>query len=135
MLMPLVLLAVWLAATRRGYPRIFAAAVLLALTPLVNWLGAFALAVACVLLLLAGMGELDFRIAPVCAAGGLAYLLACFWLTPSFIRTIVFNWPTDSFAYQFATPQKWLLGGMIAGVLVLRLLFRLARASFYFCFV
>jgi hypothetical protein len=135
MLMPLVLLAIWLAATKRGYPRIFAAAILLALTPLVNWVGAFALAIACVLLLLAGLGERDFRIAPVCAAGGLGYLLACFWLTPSFIRTIVFNWPTDSFAYQFDSPQKWLVAGLIGGVLLLRMLFRLTRAPFYLCFV
>jgi hypothetical protein len=135
MLMPLVLLAVWLAATRRGYPRILAAAVLLALTPLVNWLGAFALAIACVLFLLAGVGEKDFRIAPVCLAGGFAYLLACFWLTPSFIRTIVCNWPADSLTYEFGTPQKWLVAGLIASVLVLRLLFRVTRASVYLCFV
>jgi hypothetical protein len=135
MLMPLVLLAVWLAATKRGYPRILAAALLLALTPLVNWVGAFALAIACVLLLLAGLGERGFRIAPVCAAGGLGYLLACFWLTPGFIRTIVFNWPTDSYAYQFGTPQHWLVAGLIASVLALRLLFRWTRASFYLCFV
>jgi hypothetical protein len=113
MLMPLALLAVWL----------------------VNWVGAFALAIACVLFLLSGLGERDFRIAPVCLAGVIGYLLACFWLTPSFIGTIVFNWPTDSFAYQFGTPQKWLVGGLIASILVLRLLFRLTRASFYLCFV
>ena len=135
MLMPLVPLAVWLAATKRGYPRILAAAVLLALTPLVNWVGAFALAIACALFLLAGLGERDFRIAPVCASGGLGYLLACFWLTPSFIRTIVFNWPTDSFAYRFDKPQQLLLGGLIASVLALRLLFRWTRAPFYLCFV
>ncbi len=135
MLMPLVLLAVWLAATRRGYSRILAAAVLLALTPLVNWVGAFALALACVLLLLSGLGTPDFRMKPVCISGGLGYLLACFWLTPAFIRTIVFNWPTDSFAYQFGTPQKWLAGGLIGGVVLLRLLFHFTRASFYLCFV
>jgi hypothetical protein len=135
MLMPLVLLAVWLAATKRGYPRILAAALLLALTPLVNWVGAFALAIACVLFLLAGLPEPGFRLAPVCAAGGLGYLFACFWLTPSFIRTIVFNWPTDSVAYQFGKPQELLVTGLVAGVLLLRLLFLFARASFYLCFV
>jgi hypothetical protein len=112
-----------------------AAALLLALTPLVNWVGAFALAIACVLFLLSSWGEPEFRIARICAAGGLGYLLACFWLTPSFIRTIVFNWPTDSFAYQFGGPQQWLVGGLIASVLAIRLLFRYARASFYLCFV
>ena len=135
MLMPLVLLAVWLAATRRGYPRILAAALLLALTPLVNWVGAFALTIACVLFLLSGVGEKSFRVVPVCVGGVFGYLLACFWLTPSFIGTIVFNWPTDSFAYHFGTPQKWLVGGLIASVLLLRLVFRITRASFYLCFV
>jgi len=134
-LMPLALLAVWLAATKRGYPRIFAAAVLLAIAPLVNWVAAFALAIACALFLLAGLGEPEFRVPRVAAAGALGYLLACFWLTPGFIRTIVFNWPTDSFAYRFGQPQQWLLAGLVAGVLALRLLFRWTRASFYLCFV
>jgi hypothetical protein len=135
MLLPLVLLAVWLASTKRGYPRLLAAAALLALTPLLNWLGAFALAISCLLLLVAAIGEPDFRVARVCMAGGLGYLLACFWLTPSFIGTILFNWPTDSLGYRFDTPQKYLLGGLIAGVLLLRLVFRFTRGSFYFCFV
>ncbi len=134
-LMPLVLLALWIAARRRGYPPVLVAALLLAATPLVNWVGAFALAIACLLLLLASLGEPEFRAWRVCAAGGLGYLLACFWLTPTFIRTIVFNWPTDSFAYRFGQPQPWLVAGLAAGVLLLRLLFRLFRGSFYFCFV
>jgi hypothetical protein len=134
-LMPLVLLALWIAARRRGYPPLLVAALLLAATPLVNWVGAFALAMACVILLLASLGEPEFRAWRVCAAGGLGYLLACFWLTPTFIRTIVFNWPTDSFSYHFDHAQHWLLAGMVAGVLVIRVLFRLFRGSFYFCFV
>jgi len=134
-LMPLVLLALWLAARRRGYPLVLVAAMLLAATPLVNWVGAFALAIACVLLLAASLGEPDFVYWRVCAAGGLGYLLACFWLTPSFIRTIVFNWPTDSFAYHFDKPQQWLVGGMVVGLVVIRLLFRLFRGSFYLCLV
>ena len=82
--------------------------------------GAFALAIACALFLLAGAGRKEFRAGPVCLAGGLGYLLACFWLTPSFVRTIVFNWPTDSYAYQFGTAQGWLVAGLIAGVLLIR---------------
>src|ERR1035438_4108795 len=35
-LMPLVLLALWVAARRRGYPPVLGAAILLAATPLVN---------------------------------------------------------------------------------------------------
>jgi len=134
-LMPLVLLALWLAGRRRGYPPILVAALLLALTPLVNWVGAFALAIACMLLLVAALGEPGFRAWRVFAAGGLAYLLACFWLTPSFIKTIVFNWPTDSFAYQFGAPQRWLVAGLAFGVLLIRLLFRWLGGSFYLRFV
>jgi hypothetical protein len=130
-LMPLVLLALWLAARRRGYPPIFVAALLLAVTPLVNWVGAFALAIACVVLLVAALGEPGFRAWRAVAAGGLAYLLACFWLTPTFIKTIVFNWPTDSFAYQFGAPQRWLVAGLAASVLIVRLLFRWLGGSFY----
>jgi hypothetical protein len=130
-LMPLVLLALWLAARRRGYPPIFVAALLLAVTPLVNWVGAFALAIACVVLLTAALGEPGFRAWRVFAAAGLAYLLACFWLTPSFIKTIVFNWPTDSFAYQFGAPQRWLVGGLASSVMVIRLLFHWWGGRFY----
>ena len=134
-LMPLVLVALWIAARRRGYPPVLVAALLLAATPLVNWVGAFSLAIACVVLLVASLGEPEFRAWRVCAAGGLGYLLACFWLTPTFVRTIVLNWPTDSLAYHFDQPQQWLVAGLVAGVLSVRLLFRLFRASFYLCFV
>jgi hypothetical protein len=134
-LIPLVLLVLWIAARRRGYPPLLAAAALLAAVPLVNWVGAFALAIACLVLLAASLGEPEFRAWRVCAAGGLGYLLACFWLTPTFIRTIAFNWPADSFAYHFGRPQHWLVAGMVAGVLLIRLLFRLFRGPFYLCFV
>jgi hypothetical protein len=134
-LLPLVLLALWFAARRRGYPPILVAALLLAVTPLVNWVGAFAMAIACVLLLVASLGEPEFCAWRVFAAAGLAYLLACFWLTPTFIKTIVFNWPTDSFAYQFGPPQRWLVTGLALSVLLIRLLFRWLRGSCYLCFV
>ena len=134
-LMPLVLLALWWAARRRGYRPILVAALLLAATPLVNWVGAFALAIACALLLVASLGEPGFRAWRVFAAAGLAYLLACFWLTPSFIKTIVFNWPTDSFAYQFGPAQRWLVAGLAFSVLLIRLLFGWLGGSFYLRFV
>jgi hypothetical protein len=130
-LLPLVLLGLWWAGRRRGYPSILVAALLLAITPLVNWVGAFALAIACMVLLVAALGEPGFRAWRVFAAAGLAYLLACFWLTPTFIKTIVFNWPTDSFAYHFGTPQRWLVAGLASSVLLIRLLFRWWGGSFY----
>lgn len=133
-LLPLTLLAVWLAGKSRGYPRILAAALLLALIPLTNWVAALGLAISCVLLLLAAWGEPGFRVSRVLAAAGLAYLLACFWLTPSFVKTIAFNWPVDSLGYQLRVKQLWLLAGMLVGTLAIRLLFRWLRGSFFFCF-
>ncbi len=134
-LLPLTLLAAWLAGKAGGYLRIVAAALLLAAIPLMNWVAALGLAISCLLLLLAAWGEPGFRAWRVLAAAALAYLLACFWLTPSFVKTIAFNWPVDSFGYQLRVKQLWLLAGMIAGVVSIRLLFRWLRGSFFFCFV
>ena len=51
--LPMALLTVWLAGKRGGYRRILPAAVLLAAIPLTNWVATFALAISCLLLLLA----------------------------------------------------------------------------------
>lgn len=134
-LLPLALLAVWSAGKRGGFRRVVIAAALLAVIPLANWLSAFALAICCLLLLFAAWGEPEFRFGPPFAAAGLAYLFAGFWLTPSFIRTIAFNWPADSFGYQFHSRQAWLIAGLAAGVTAIRLISGRLRASFYFRFV
>lgn len=134
-LLPLALLAVWIAATGRGFRRIFGAAILLAAIPLTNWIGALVLAISSLLLLLAAWGETKFRASRALAAAALAYGLACFWLTPSFVRIIAFNWPADSFGYKLGDQQIWSLAAMGAGVLLLRFFFRWLRASFYFCLV
>jgi len=134
-MLPLALVAVWRAAEGRGYPRILAAALLLAAIPLINWVAAMGLAVSSLLLLLAAWGEPGFRAWRALAAAGLAWLLACFWLTFSFVKTIAFNWPADSFAYQLHDQQIELLAAMVAGALVIRLAFRRLGGSFYLCFV
>jgi hypothetical protein len=134
-LLPLALVALFRAAREYGYRRIFAAAVVLAAIPLCNWVGAFALAISCVILLISSWGEPKFQYSRAFAAAGLAYLLACFWLTPSFIKTIAFNWPVDSFAYHLNQQQVWLLVGMIGGALAIRVAFRVFRGSTYFCMV
>src|SRR5262249_37127622 len=69
------------------------------------------------------------------AAAGLAYLLASFWLTPTFISTVAFNWPTDAFGYQLQNRQELLLGALAASIVAIWLAFRRLRGSFYFCFV
>jgi hypothetical protein len=134
-LLPIALLLLWLAIKGRGYPRILAAALVLAAIPLINWLGAMGVALSCLLLLLAALGEPEVRYWRAAAAIGLAYLLACFWLTPSFVKTIFGNWPVDSFAYKLGTTQVYLLAGMAGGALAIRVAFRLLRGSFFFCLV
>ena len=135
-LLPLALAALWRAGRERSYPTWFFAAVVLAAIPLSNWVAAFALALSCLLLLLAAtLLDPEFRAWRAFAAAGLAYLLACFWLTPGFVRTIAFNWPSDSFGYHLGQTQRWLLAGMIAGVALIGVAFRLLRGSFYFCLV
>jgi hypothetical protein len=134
-LLPLALLALWRAAKGRGYPLILGSALLLAAIPLTNWVAAFGLAISCALMLLAAPGETDFRYARTLAAAGLAYLLACFWLTPSFVKTIAFNWPVDSYAYKVHQMQAWSLAGMIGSIVVVRAAFWFLGGSFYFRFV
>jgi hypothetical protein len=134
-LLPLALWLVWRSGEKPGFRRIAAAALLLAAITLANWVSALALGIACLLLLIAAQGEPRFRMSRPLAAAALAYGLACFWLTPSFIRTIVFNWPADSFGYQFGAPQGWLAAGLILGVMLIRAAFRYAKGSFYFCLV
>ena len=45
------------------------------------------------------------------------------------------NWPVDSYGYQVHGQQAWSLVGLTVGVVLIRLLFRFLRGSFYFCFV
>ncbi|HLK62302.1 MAG TPA: hypothetical protein VKU19_02595 [Bryobacteraceae bacterium] len=137
-LLPLALLALWRAgrteAGRARTRRILLAALLLAAIPLTNWVAAFALAISCLLLWLAAWGEREFRTWPALASAAIAYLLACFWLTPSFVKTIVFNWPVDSFGYQLHSQQVALLASAAAGAVIIRLLFGWRGGSFYLCF-
>ena len=134
-MLPLALLAAWVAGTGQRYWQVLAAAVLMAAITLTNWVAAMALAICCLLLLLAALGETAFRAWRVLAAAALAYMLACFWLTPTFVSTIALNWPADAFGYRLDAPQQWLLAGLIAGVLLIRVMFYWRYGSFYFCFV
>jgi hypothetical protein len=137
-LLPLALVALWWAATGGRFRRVFAAAILLATIALTNWIAAMALAWSCLALLLAGIGtrrETGFRAARALGAAGLAYLLACFWLTPSFIATTAFNWPKDAFEYRLGPQQTLLFAGLLAGALLLRLLFLRAPQHSYVCFL
>ncbi|MBI3281786.1 MAG: hypothetical protein HYZ57_18330, partial [Acidobacteria bacterium] len=133
-LMPLAVIALWAAATSRSYRKLVLASGLLAAVTLTNWVAGLALGIVCSLMLLAAWRAPDakeFRTRRALAAAGLAYLLACFWLTPSFIRTIAFNWPVDAFNYQLSI-RKWLLLALLLGGIVgLRCLLLAFRRGFY----
>lgn len=138
MLIPLALIAIWFAATRRRYPFVFAAAVLIAAVVLTNWIAALALAILAPLMMLSAAGTPHARgFSPrhAIAAGALAYLLSCFWLTPSFITTTAFNWPADAHNYQLQKTQTLLLAAVFLAALAGRLLTWLLRWPFYATFV
>lgn len=130
-LLPLALLGVWSALRSTGYARILWAALGLAAIALTHWIAAFAAAICCLLLILTWVGK-PWRLI---AAGALAYLLSCFWLTPTFIRTVAFNWPKDAFGYKLLEKQQHALWLIIAGVLVIRLAFLWFPERRYLCFV
>jgi hypothetical protein len=137
-LIPIALIAVWRAATGRRFSQLLAAAALLAIVPLTNWIAGLSLAWCVLMMLFAGFGtgrETGFLSRRVLYAGALAYLFACFWLTPSFIVTTLFNWPADAFNYKLQAQQWQLAEGLLAAVVLVRLIFLFFRGSHYLCFV
>jgi hypothetical protein len=136
-LLPLAVIALWAAGTGRRYWQIFVAAVVLALITLTNWVAALALAfvfLAFVLSVIAAPDARDFQLRRIFAAAGLAYLLACFWLTPSFIRTIAFNWPQDAVNYHWANGVLT-VGGFLAALVLVRAILFWFGVEFYRSFV
>lgn len=122
-MLPLILVAVHRATQRAGFRALFLAAGAMALAPLTNWLCAFALTLAVLVYWLAR--PQGWR--RVMLAGLLGYGLACFWLTPDYIFTTLFNWPKDSYGYQ-VEQAHWPLYAGLLGLLVL-LKFGMARAK------
>ena len=135
-LLPLALVAVWETCTNLKYWRLLLAAVLLAVIALTNWIAALALAFCALTMALTVIKMSGFRLQRMALAGLLAYGLACFWLTPTFIRTIAFNWPADAFSYHLQSEQQLLLCGLAAGLVVVRLVFQwLFPDELFTCFV
>jgi len=112
------------AATRPGWATLLAAAVALALTVLTNWVAGLALAFAVLMLMAVHLGDGQFLQRRVLLAGVLGYLLAAFWLTPSFIAQMAYNWPQDAFGYQFQRVERLAMIGWAAGLVIILLAFR-----------
>ncbi|HUS07247.1 MAG TPA: hypothetical protein VMZ52_13155 [Bryobacteraceae bacterium] len=137
-LIPLALTALWKASTTARSGPMALAAILLASVTLTNWVAGFALAFCCLILLLSAPWAPDaahFRARHLLGTAGLAYLMACFWLTPGFIRTTALNWPADAFNYHLQRTQWILLASLVVGTLLLRAFLWWNRVGFYLTFV
>jgi hypothetical protein len=117
-MLPLILMALRWGASRRDFTSLFVMAIALAVAPLTNWLIGFATALTVVWLLLTDISSWR-RILP---AGLLGYGLACFWLTPEYISTTLFNWPKDAYGYKVEQAHWPLYAGLIALLLTLHFL-------------
>jgi hypothetical protein len=133
-LIPLALTALFATAKHGRFVSLFAAAVLSAAVALTNWIAALALGIMSALMLLAGWRAPDvstFRPWRIAAAGMLAYLLGCFWLTPSYVGTTAFNWPVDARVHGGNTHRAALLGCLVVLLAIARWALGKTRANFY----
>lgn len=133
-LLPLAAIALWAAGTGRRFWQVAVAAAVLALITLTNWVAALALAFVFLAFVLCAFGLPGVNLRRVFAAAGLAYLFACFWLTPSFIRTIALNWPQDAVNYR-AENGFFTIGGFLLALAFVRLTLHWFRVEFYRSFV
>lgn len=127
-LLPLAMIAIHRCAVQRSFASLWLAATALAAVVLTNWVAGLALALLVVIILVTYGAAPGFSIRRVLAAGVLGYLLAAFWLTPSFVWRMVNNWPQDAFGYQLQGQERQALlfwmGGLIALWLLCRWRFR-----------
>lgn len=129
------LLLVRRAALQGGFPALLAAAVALAATVLTNWVAGLALAFSVSMLLLVHLGDGEFRHRRVILAGLLGYLLAAFWLTPSFIGQMAYNWPQDAFGFQFQRMERLSMIGWAAGLAAIRMAFLRFPGQRFLCWL
>ena len=123
-LVPLALIAVHRAATLRSFSSLWLAAIALATVVLTNWVAGLALTLL-VFMLLATYSSVElFSFRRVLTAGVIGYLLAAFWLTPTFVWRMVTNWPKDAFGYEFQSLERYAVGGWLGGLLLIWLAFR-----------
>ncbi len=133
-LLPLAVIALWAAGKGRQFWQVAVAAMMLALITLTNWVAALALAFVFLAFALCAIGLQGLDLRRLFAAAGLAYLLACFWLTPGFIRTIAFNWPRDAVNYRLENGFVT-IGGFLLALALVRFTLHWFRVGFYRSFV
>ena len=133
LLLPLAILAVHVAMTKRTGRSFAVAAVALAACVLTNWIAGFALAMGVAAYLLARMGKDRWRdYLLVAAMGAAAYGLAMPWAPPSTIATMQFNARTmGDYTAVYHTLPQW-LAAMACGLGILKLATRTLSTSLQF---
>jgi hypothetical protein len=119
-MLPLVVMALRWGGARKDFGSLFVMALALAAGPLMNWLSGLAVALTVLLLLVTDLG----LIRRVVMAGVLGYGLACFWLTPEYVSTTLFNWPKDAYGYRVEQSHWPLYAVLLAVVLITQLVLR-----------
>ncbi|HYZ86592.1 MAG TPA: hypothetical protein VE621_19415, partial [Bryobacteraceae bacterium] len=136
-LMPLTVVAVLRYAKQPTTPRLLIAAGVLALVPLINWVAALGLAITMLAFLAARWAarQETWSVRRVLFAAFVAYCIASFALTPTFVRTIAFNWPVDSPNFHAIRAQQQASVAALAALIVMTVLLRSLRTGFYTAFV
>jgi len=126
-LLPLAVLALHVALSRRRPARVYLAAAALAAVALTNWIGTLALAVAVFSYLLAYSGRWRAGV-PVAAIGIalLAYALVSPWIPPSSIGTIARNAQHIVGSFPFGVIQVVYISLLVVAAVVLRVLLKRA---------
>ena len=114
-LLPLILVALRWGIAKRDWCSLVLMAVAFAVAPLTNWLCAFGVTIAVLVLILADSS----RLPRLLGSALLGYGLSCFWLTPEYIATTLFNWPKDSYGYRVEQTHWHLYAGLVSMLLVL----------------
>ncbi|MBM3786280.1 MAG: hypothetical protein FJW30_18120 [Acidobacteria bacterium] len=135
LLMLVALIAVHRTARTPGAGWQIAAAVGLAATVLTNWVAGLALAFCVLMLLAVHFPDPEFRVKRVLLAGLIGYGLAAFWLTPSFVFQMFFNWPKDAFDYQLAGKERIALATWVTLLILIRLVFWRFSKNTYLCWI
>ena len=132
-LMMLALAMAWVTATatdRRAW-HVPVTAALFAAVCLTNWVSALALGIAMLLMFAAAFRSVaHFGYGRLMGAALLAYGMAAWWLTPTFIHTVAFNWPEDAFNYKLQAAQHASLAAWLGGLLLLHWTARALRWRF-----
>jgi len=122
-------------AALTGGRNVLYAAIALAATVLSSWVAGLALAFAVLMLLFVHLRDAEFHHRRVILSGLIGYGFACFWLTPSFVAQMAYNWPQDAFGFQFQRIERVSMIAWAVALLVIRAAFLRFPSQRYLCWI